>query len=235
MNHNILKYEKVLFGFNPCCGLWGLIDDSFVYKYVDENLFKKLFRFYSMCLWNREVSQLSELNSMDILTFKDYYKIPYHAEINSKIEDYTDDRKCDLILAMTQCFNSQFEYQEVFWRKRNLYYLSLFLHHRIKDYDELADKDYELINKSKLIIYGCMDDAIHEKGVHLPFKDVIKKLSNKKDLYTKAVEYVKKNPISIPILQRVFTLNYHQAINLMEKLEENGVVCPIDKDGKRKL
>jgi recombination associated protein RdgC len=54
------------------------------------------------------------------------------------------------------------------------------------------------------------------------------------ELYSLAVEYVNSHEsVTASALQRHFHLGYNKAINLLERLEANGVVSPIDPNGVR--
>ena len=62
------------------------------------------------------------------------------------------------------------------------------------------------------------------------------KLEGLDPLYSAAVNYIKTcNAITLPMLQRYFNIPPERAENLMQELEDNGVVAPFDGKHPRKI
>ena len=228
-------YEKILFGFTPYSGLWGVVDSKFVYDYVNSDLFNKLFDFYSKILWDKNIHYLNELGTLEIVKFQKFYKIQYPAEINSPIDCYDNDKKCSLILALTQYYSDEYEDSVKFQHKRNLYYLSLILNKEILDYKELQEKDIKQIANSHIVLYENLYEAYHNSNNTINLPTVLNNLIPK-DLYKSSINLIKKTgKISVPILQRKFNINYSEAIQIMEQLEKEGIVSKLNKNGQRKV
>ena len=61
-------------------------------------------------------------------------------------------------------------------------------------------------------------------------------IDKNQDLYSQAVEIIKRDrKISISYIQRQLRIGYNRAANLIEKMEEEGVITPPSPSGKREL
>ena len=59
---------------------------------------------------------------------------------------------------------------------------------------------------------------------------------NDDDLYNEAVEFViETRRASISSIQRKFRIGYNRAARLIETMEENGIVSPMNSNGSREV
>ena len=97
------------------------------------------------------------------------------------------------------------------------------------------------INKNKLIC-TCLNCG-HTFSIEDGIKEEIKQSTNgmidtnEEDiLYNKALALVQRtNQISISSLQRQLRIGYNQAIDIINKLEQNNIITPPDKFGYRQV
>lgn len=231
-----LKYEKVLFGFNPCSGLWGLIDDSLAYEYVNEDIFQTLFNFYANSLWHKKVTCLTELSPLDILKLNHFYHFQYPMEVYVPVIKYTGYQKYNLILGLTQLFNDEYENDTEFWHERNLRYLTIYLGSEIDDYSEVTKRQLYILENGGLILYGLPNEAYHNSENRMLLCDLLRLLINDSDLCQRAIDLILRHKkASVSFIERSLKLNYEQSIFIIQELEKRQIISGPDHSGRRKI
>ena len=233
--HN-LKYEKVLFGFNPCSGLWGLIDDSLAYEYVNEDIFQKLFDFYADLLWHKKVTCFTELSALDILKLDHFYHFQYRTEVCVPIIKYTGYQKYNLILGLTQLFNDEYENDTEFWHQRNLRYLTIYFGHKIDNYSEVTKRQLSILENGGLVLYGLPNEACHNSENRMSLHDLFGLLIHDPDLCQQAIDLILRHKkASVSFIERSLKLNYEKAISIIQELEKRQIISEPDHRGRRKI
>ena len=96
--------------------------------------------------------------------------------------------------------------------------------------------DDEVQKITKLLRESGSPEYIEEVTKSIEVQELNSDSDNDDDLYNEAVEFViETRRASISSIQRKFRIGYNRAARLIETMEENGIVSPMNSNGSREV
>ena len=97
-------------------------------------------------------------------------------------------------------------------------------------------KDDEVQKITKYLRETGKPDYIEEVTKSIEVQELNSDSDSDDDLYNEAVEFVvETRRASISSIQRKFRIGYNRAARLIETMEENGIVTPMNSNGSREV
>ena len=97
-------------------------------------------------------------------------------------------------------------------------------------------KDEEVQKITKYLRSTGKPNYIEEVTRSIEIQELNNDSENEDNLYNEAVEFVvESRRASISSIQRKFRIGYNRAARLIETMEENGIVTPMNSNGSREV
>ena len=97
-------------------------------------------------------------------------------------------------------------------------------------------KDDEVQKITKHLRQSGKPNYIEEVTKSIEVQEMLSDNENDDELYNEAVEFVvETRRASISSIQRKFRIGYNRAARLIETMEENGIVSPMNSNGTREV
>ena len=97
-------------------------------------------------------------------------------------------------------------------------------------------KDEEVQKITKYLRSIGKPNYIEEVTRSIEIQELNNDTENEDNLYNEAVEFVvESRRASISSIQRKFRIGYNRAARLIETMEENGIVTPMNSNGSREV